>query len=197
MPVIDAILLAAGASRRMGQAKQLLPYRGSTLLAHAIETVLASQVRSLTVVLGASATTIRESIAHLPVNIVLNPNWEQGMSSSLVSGLPHIAPTAEGLLVCLGDQPHITTDWYNQLIASFPRAPHQLVSTTYQGKMGVPVVWGSAWFSQLSELTGQHGARNLLRQAASQAVQLPFPAAALDIDHPEDYQELLRQHDSD
>ncbi len=195
MKQVQAILLAAGASRRMGRAKQLLPYRNSTLLEHAVQTVLASQCQSVTVVVGANAEKIEPVLTHYPVQIVHNPEWEQGMSASIVAGMKTIAPETDGVLICLGDQPRITTAWLEQLEQAFKVGPHSVVATSYFGKPGVPVIWGQKWFSALRKLRGQAGARDLLRAAKAGALTLEFPAAALDIDSPEDYRRLIEETD--
>ena len=109
--MISAILLAAGESKRMGKLKQLIPFGRSTILEETVNNLLNSKVSEVIVVLGARAGEVTEKIARKPVQTVVNPDYQQGMSTSLIAGLRLIDSKARALMIALGDQPFIDSQW--------------------------------------------------------------------------------------
>jgi molybdenum cofactor cytidylyltransferase len=116
---VAAIILAAGASERFGQPKMLLDWRGKPLIAHVAEVVLASPARPVVIVLGAHAEEIRRALGERSVQIVVNPNWREGMSASVRAGLAALPSDVAATLFVLGDQPNITPELLVRLIARF------------------------------------------------------------------------------
>ena len=196
---VPALVLAAGSSSRLGQPKQLLVYEGETLLHRAVRTALAAGCAPVFVVTGALDAALRAAVADLPCQPVHNPAWATGMSSSVRTGMrallaatsrPQNAPAAVLLLLC--DQPLLTAEHLRQLLATQRATGCPAVASAYAGATGVPAVFGSALFEQLQVQNGAGGAQRLLSSLPAASLRrLDFPAAALDVDTPAQYQQLL------
>lgn len=187
------MLLAAGGSSRLGHPKQLLPYRGRTLLRHAAQTALLSQCRPVVVVLGAQPDRLRPELDGLKVLVVDNPDWEQGMGSSIRAGMAALelsAPDLAGVVLMLCDQPLLTPLSLNALVQAHADTGPPLVVSEYGGTRGVPAFFSHGLFPELRALTGAQGAKPLIVRYASEAVALPLPAGVWDVDTAEDYERL-------
>ncbi|MCC3159270.1 nucleotidyltransferase family protein [Hymenobacter sp. 15J16-1T3B] len=194
-PPIPAVLLAAGASTRMGQPKQLLPYQGRTLLRRAAETALAAGCAPVIIVTGALHQELAVEVADLPVQLVHNAVWEAGLGTSIGVGVQAVedaAPEAPAVLVLLTDQPLVTAELLRQLLREWQLSGLP-VATGYADSVGVPAVFGRLVWPQLLALPAAAGAKLLLQRLGDELVVVPFPAAALDVDTPEQYQALLDQ----
>jgi len=192
-PPTGLILLAAGGSSRLGRPKQLLLYQGRTLLRRAAETALASQCRPAVVVLGAQADRLRAALAGLEVLIADNPDWEQGMGSSVRAGLGALeasAPDTAGVVLMLCDQPLITAASLDSLIQSHVDTGAPLVASEYGGTRGVPAFFSRALFPDLRALKGEQGAKAVLAAHAHEAATLPLPVGVWDVDTDMDYERL-------
>jgi molybdenum cofactor cytidylyltransferase len=190
---LGIVILAAGESARMGQPKQLLSYRGRTLLRHTVETALALGDAPVVVVLGAHADRIRPELADLRVLVVENPDWRVGMGTSLRAGLNALLsahPEIAAALFLLCDQPHISPDLLRHMEMEW-RQGVALIACRYETRPGVPALFAAAHFPELLALQGAEGARQVLAQHANEVVAIPFPAGAIDVDRPEDYAALL------
>ena len=191
---IGLILLAAGASHRMEKIqKQLLEFRGKTLLRHAAETALASRCQPVCIVLGANAEKLRTEIVDLPIEITFNQNWQTGLSSSLQAGLQkllEIEPEIAAVCVMLADQPLVTSTIINKLTEVFERGKNPLVICQYAETAGVPVILAPILFDEIRELMGDAGAKKIIRKHFALAAKLFVPEAALDVDTWEDYERL-------
>lgn len=197
-PLIPAVLLAAGASSRMGQPKQLLTYQGQTLLRRAAETALAAGCQPLIVVTGALHHELAAEVADLPVRLVRNDIWEAGMGTSIgvgVQAAEEAAPEAPAVLVLLSDQPLITAEHLRQLLAAWQQSGLP-VATAYADTVGVPAVFGRVVWPQLLALPAAAGAKPLLQRLGDELGTVPCPAAALDVDTPEQYRQLLATDDA-
>lgn len=192
-PTIPAVLLAGGASTRMGQPKQLLTYQGQTLLRRAAETALAAGCRPVIIVTGALHQELALEVADLPVHMVHNDIWEAGLGTSIgvgVQAAETAAPEAPAVLLLLSDQPLITPELLRQLLGAWHQSGLP-VATAYADSVGVPAVFGRGVWPQLLALPGAAGAKPLLERLGDELGTVPFPAAALDVDTPEQYQQLL------
>ena len=191
---IGLVILAAGASTRMGRPKQLLEYQGSTLIHHAASTAVDSLCEPIVVVLGAYAERIEPEIKSLPVTIAPNPDWRDGMSTSLRVGMETLltlTPKLDALVLMLCDQPFVSTSLINQLVGTYQAGKRTIVACQYAGVVGVPALFGKNFFSLLSTLQGDRGARQVIQQSLATLVSVPFPAGAFDIDTPTDYELFL------
>lgn len=167
MPVA-VLLLAAGASRRLGQPKQLLDYRGETLLERAIRLANEAGASPVIAVLGAHVDRIRAAVRFDHALPIMNEYWEQGIASSIRAGLMALdaaTPRASGVLVMSCDQPRLTADHLRALIEIFTADSAPLiVASSYAGVHGVPAVFPRSAFPHLLALRGDKGARALLKQ---------------------------------
>jgi CTP:molybdopterin cytidylyltransferase MocA len=185
---LACVLLAAGASRRLGAPKQLLRSRGRSLLLQALGAARAAAPSSpLIVVLGAHALRLR---GHLRRNgaaarAVTNAGWDTGLASSLQAGLAAVPSRAEAVLVLLTDQPEVGAAALRRLIAAWRRRPSLPAAARYAGRVGVPAILPRRTWRAVRELDGDVGARALLRDAA-EVTLVAMPEAELDIDTPAD-----------
>ena len=183
------IVLAAGASTRMGVPKQLLPWRGATLLQHAVQTALDTALGPVIVVLGAQAERCREALDRLAVATVVNAGWAAGQGGSIAAGvaeLERLAPELEGVLILLHDQPAISAVRLVEF-ASARREGDLVVAACYNGITGAPAWFRRDLFPELRELNGSSGARKIIEAHAAHLRRVDLPEAALDIDTPTDY----------
>ncbi len=196
--MISAILLAAGESKRMGRPKQLLPWQGKTLLLHILESLLASDADEIILVLGHEADRIRSSLPALPIKIAVNPDYRQGMASSLRQGLLAMDPGSEAFLLCLADQPGIGPEIMNTIISTFRQADPQrgIVRPVYRGRRGHPVLIGARYLEETLELLkGDVGARQILLNHPEDIldVDMEMDVILRDIDTPEEYRAYREQ----
>lgn len=193
-PIIAAVVLAAGKSTRMGQNKMLADFRGQPLIRMTVETVLKSAATPVLVVTGNQAEEVRSALDGLDVVVTDNPDFAQGLSTSLRAGLAALPANVAGAVVCLGDMPLVEPAVIDRLIAAFnPTEGRLICAPTYDGKLGNPVLWGREFFAEMSQLSGDRGARSLLDAHGEQLVEIPVAddAVLTDIDTP-DVLERLR-----
>lgn len=182
---IAAVILAAGAGTRMGRIKQLLPYRDGTLLQHAIKQAAGAGFSPLLVVVGAEADAVSRSIAELPVEIVVNECWQNGMGSSIAAGVRRLQDSEldpDAIAVLLSDQPLVEAKHLTAMRHLLDQTNLQIVAAEYNGMAGVPALFRRELFSFLTSLPGEAGARHLLRSSGLKIATFPLPEAAADID---------------
>ncbi len=195
--MISAILLAAGESKRMGRPKQLLEWRGKTLLQHSLESLINSAADETILVLGHEADRIREALPALPTKIVINPDYRQGMASSLRQGLLAMDRSSEAFLVLLADQPAIGPEIVNTIIRAFRQADpaRGIVRPMYRGRPGHPVLIGARYLQEALQLQGDVGARRILMNHPADILEIAVEQDVVlrDIDTPEEYQKYKKQ----
>jgi len=169
----------------MGQPKLLLRLEGKSLLRRAAETALGI-CPQVVVVVGAEADRMREELTGLAVTVVENPDYAQGISTSLRRGV-QAASGADAVLVLLADQVAVTPDHLRTLVAVWERTSARIVASTYEGTVGPPVILHRSIFPELMRLTGDEGAKPLIERYRAEAVWVPLPEAALDVDTPEEW----------
>jgi molybdenum cofactor cytidylyltransferase len=191
---LAAIVLAAGASRRLGQPKQLLMHAGETLLARSIRLADEAGAGPMLVVLGADHEMILAEVTSNDANFVINENWEQGIATSIHTGLAAldgICGDASGVLILGCDQPRLTVAHLRVLIETFvAQAEPSIVASAYAGVHGIPAVFPRAAFGELLALSGDRGARALLTEPSHPVIAVPFTGGEIDIDQPSDLREL-------
>jgi molybdenum cofactor cytidylyltransferase len=182
---VPAVILAAGRSRRLGTAKQLLVWEGETLLRRIARVALAGG-GPVWVVTGHRAEAMAEALAGLPVQILVNPEWEEGQAASVRCGVTALPPGVTGVLLLVCDQPAVDPALLERLRAIHRDRPEALVACAYGGARGIPALFPARLLPRLLELRGDRGGRDLLRDPA--ALLVPFPAGEFDLDRPEDLQ---------
>jgi molybdenum cofactor cytidylyltransferase len=188
-PKVAAIVLAAGASTRYGQPKQLLPVGGKAMLQHVVDIVLASPVDQTIVVLGHRAGQVEATLKDRPADIVTNEGWEAGLSTSVQAGLRAVRPDAQAALFVLADQPAITPEIIAALIGRYQETGASIVVPTYQGKRGNPVLFDCALFTELMKVRDDQGGRQLIDMYGdgTERVEVGSQAVLIDVDTKEDY----------
>lgn len=188
--MLSAILLAAGQSKRMGKPKQLMPMGKSTLLEQAIDNLLNSLVDETIVVVGHKAEEITRAIASRPVKIMLNHNYPQGMSTSIIAGLILADPTSKAVMLALGDQPLVESGTINQIIDAFNKNDKGIAVPTYRGKRGHPIIFDIKYKAELMELEGDIGGREIIKNHPDDVLEVAVDSESVisDIDTEDDYQ---------
>jgi len=191
--MLSAILLAAGESKRMGEPKQLMPLGSSTLVGQAIDNLLNASVDETIVVVGHKAEEITKAIATKPVKIMLNPNYRQGMSTSIIAGLILVDPKSQAVMLALGDQPLVASQTINQLIEAFHNQNKGIAVPTHQGKRGHPIIFAIRYKPELMELEGDIGGREILQRHPEDILEVAVDSESVitDINTQEDYQSQL------
>lgn len=184
------VILAAGASKRMGEPKQLLAWGNSTLIEYIIQKALKVEVNEVSVVLGANYNTINNKIKKYPINIINNIDWKAGLSSSISKAVSHynIESKIDALIFILADQPFITDDYLNRMLSNFTPNQNQIKATRYEdGKLGIPVLFDKFYFDELLCLNGDIGANHILQNNKNCVDVLEVSFSNVDIDSKEDY----------
>ncbi|GEN75417.1 nucleotidyltransferase family protein [Chryseobacterium hagamense] len=185
------IILAAGNSSRLGEPKQLLTYKGKSLLRHTADE--ASLVTSkVLIVTGEENPEIAEQLTGF--HCIPNENWAEGMASSLKTGLQETLqrfPETVQFIFTVCDQPFISASVFKALIEKKNTSPKGIVASAYADTLGVPVLFSSSYLKELFNLNGQEGARKLIQRYRDDTASVPFEQGSWDIDTPEDYQKLI------
>jgi molybdenum cofactor cytidylyltransferase len=188
-PRIAAILLAAGQSRRMGGPNKLLAeVEGRPMVACVAQRLLSSHARPVAAVLGNQAEAVDAALGKLPIERVYNPEFADGLSTSVKRGIAALPADIDGVLVCLGDMPLVSGRDLDRLIAAFnPLEGRAIVVPTRHGKRGNPVLWSKRFFPDMAELKGDVGAKHLIGEHAELVaeVEMETDAVLVDIDTPE------------
>lgn len=178
----------------MGVPKQLLPVQGQTMVRRAAELARQATAGPVIVVLGANAEQVGEALEGLDVERTTNPDWEEGMGTSLrhgMSRLAAIAPACSAALVLLADQPGIQAVHLAALIERHARFPKHIIASEHHGVTQPPVLFPKTWFARLAALSGDRGAKAILRDAGPQMQRVPLPTLD-DVDTPEDYDAFIK-----
>lgn len=188
------IILAAGASTRMGQPKQLLRVGAERLLQRVVRIALISSFRPVVAVLGANRESVQPELEGLPVHKVFNPHWSSGMGSSISSGLDYLLqeePELDAVMILVGDQPLLSVQVLLDLKRLGQEQQQPMVVSRYADTLGVPALFKRALFADLKALQGAQGAKALIQKYHDQASILDFPEGAMDLDTPEDWAAFL------
>jgi len=173
MPSIAGIILAAGASSRMGADKALLRWGERTFLEHLLAVLREAGAEPLRVVAGANAAAIEKATPLEPGELVTNINWERGQLSSLIAGLDSLPRECEAALVCLVDHPCVSSKLLRALMESFRETHSAIVVPTFQGRRGHPVLFAASLFDELRAAPPIQGARYVVHQHAADILVVP------------------------
>jgi molybdenum cofactor cytidylyltransferase len=190
---IAVIILAAGRSARLGSPKQLLSYRGKTLLQHSIDTALESMASQILVVLGSKKDSIKKEIEQTQIFILENSSWESGMASSISCGITNlqiIAPETEAVILMVCDQPFVNAKLLNNLITKHKDSKQSIVASSYANTLGTPALFHKSLFVELLALQGESGAKSLIKKYSQQVGFVSFDQGSIDIDTRENYRNL-------
>jgi molybdenum cofactor cytidylyltransferase len=192
--MISAILLAAGESNRMGQPKQLMPFDQSTIVERTIDNLLNSAVSETIVVLGYREQDVRKTIADQPVKIAINPDYQQGMSASVIAGLKQVDKRAQAVLIALGDQPFVDSQTINTLVEAFIANNRGIIIPVYQGRRGNPVIFAIKYKGELLNLKGDTGGREIINHHPDDVLEVAVncEGVLLDIDTAENYTSMIK-----
>ena len=183
-PRIAALVLAAGRSTRFGPENKLLAeLEGKQIVRRTVEAVLESAARPVTVVTGHMGKEVAAALSGLDVQIVHNPDYAQGLSTSLKAGLSAHPGGLDGFIVALGDMPRIASTHINRLIAGFaPKEGRSIVLPVHGGKRGNPVLFAAAFLAEMRDVAGDTGARHIIGKFADEVVEVDLGTDAIFID---------------
>lgn len=187
---VGAVILAAGASVRLGQPKQLLFFEGETLLSRAANVACRAGCTPVVVVLGANAKLMRQELENCSVTMVENANWVEGMGGSIRAGVNALltqCSSLNALLLMTCDQPLISSEKIGELLERYRTARVRMVAAAYEQTLGVPALFDRDCFSELLNLDAAQGAKHLLLRDPQNVASVVMPEAAVDIDTMEDY----------
>ena len=191
--MIAGLILAAGESSRMGTPKATLSFRGRTFLEVIVETLLEGGIERIVVVLGHGAREIERQVKLEPEQVVINPRYRSGQTSSLQAGLHAlIADNAEAAVLCLVDHPAVSAQTVRRMVATFRESGAAVVIPTYLGRRGHPVLLAQPLFAELLQLASDAGADSVVRRyrPATQFVEVEDEGVVIDVDNAEAYGRL-------
>lgn len=191
------LILAAGASRRLGQPKQLARIGDRAALQIVMSNAVALAGSAVTVVLGAHARQMTYLFQHSSASWILNREWEEGMAASIRAGLAALPPSCEALMILLGDQVMVSVDDLKRLVSAWNGSETSIAASVYAQRVGVPAIFPSFCFSDLAQLRGDRGARAVLERYRDRVVRVPMSSAAIDLDTPEQLAELTARFNND
>lgn len=189
------IILAAGASSRMGSQKLLLPYQGSTMIETVVDNVLGSRIEKVAVVIGPDHEEIARVLGHKPVKIVQNPNPEKGMLSSILCAFEALPGDANAALIYLGDQPNIPPGVTNAILAAYNNALLGIVIPVHNHRRGHPLLVDMKYRGEIARLDLEQGLRSLMHLFPQDVLEVDVnePGILVDIDTREDYAKALKK----
>jgi molybdenum cofactor cytidylyltransferase len=195
MSAYGIVILAAGASTRLGQPKQLLEWQGKSLLQHVSGIAAESVNGPVVVVLGEYADELTDEPDE-SARTVLNLGWQEGIASSIrcgLSSLLEITPAADGVIFLVCDQPHVTTELLKELVATHSKTHKPIVASKYANTLGIPALFDKTMFPELVNLQGDTGAKSIIHQYIELVETVAFPLGHIDIDTASDYEALQQQ----
>ncbi|KRB59786.1 NTP transferase domain-containing protein [Flavobacterium sp. Root186] len=190
------IILAAGNSSRLGRPKQLVEYKESTLLKNTISEALKVPNSFVIVVTGANHNEVEKQLNAAEINICFNSEWKNGMLSSIVKGLNELLllkPDCDECIFAVCDQPFVTSLIFENLISESHKTGKGIIASAYSETLGTPVLFHKKYFNELLELSGQEGAKKIIKKYLDDVYSVPFEKGNIDIDTEEDYNKLISE----
>jgi len=188
---VTGIVLAAGGSQRMGKPKQLLAWKGTSLIRYTVSTVINSGLDQVIVVIGASEDQIRDELNDFPIEIISNPEWEAGQSTSVQAAISAISPNSGSAIFFLVDQPYLSQSIIHSMVERHAESLAPIIAPIIAGQRGNPVLFDRITFQDFHSLQGDVGGRKLFSRYQVSWIEWFDEALLLDIDTDEDYQRLL------
>lgn len=196
MQKIGAVILAAGESSRFGRPKQLVQFRGKSLVRRAVNAAKDANCSAIVVVLGSKRAQIERELKETDAIVAENQDWRRGMGSSIrvgVEGAVNQAPDIEAIVLLTCDQPFVKTDTIKCLIAMREKTKKAIVASSYSETLGVPALFDRSCFQELLALDDETGAKTIILSNRERVAELLFPEGKIDIDTVADYQKLTAQ----
>jgi molybdenum cofactor cytidylyltransferase len=198
-PFVAGLILAAGASTRLGQPKQLLPFGQTTMLGRVVaETCAAAALDQVVVVIGGAATAVRQQVDFGAATVAENPEFIEGCASSYRTGLAAVDPRAEAVAVLLGDQPGVDRALIDSVVEAWRAEPAPITLASYEGRLGHPMIFGRSMFDALAALQGDKAAWKLVDRHPDRTravmVDRPYP---FDVNTWDEYEALTRSSRAD
>lgn len=189
-PQLSIIILAAGASQRLGQPKQLVQYKGKPLIKGAIQSAESLSPHEILVITGADNDAVQAEVQKTSAHCVYNPDWSNGMGSSLAKGAQSVDGKSQGLMILLCDQWRILPEDLQLLVRTWHDDPRQIICSATEDRCGPPVIFPASYLKELGALTGNHGAHSVLDDHQDLVSRISLKNAAFDLDTPSQLQEL-------
>ena len=189
------ILLAAGQSARLGKPKQLLNYKGKTLLEHSLQVAIETELQPIVTVLGSSADLLKKSIEQFSTKVVINQQWSEGMASSIRCGMEElikITPTIAGVIIMVCDQPYVTAKLLTDLVEKYKYSLKPIIASSYKNNIGTPALFDKTIFALLLSLKGDSGAKKIMKSNPDWVETVSFLFGEIDIDTKGDYDLLIK-----
>jgi molybdenum cofactor cytidylyltransferase len=174
----------------MGELKQLMPFGRSTIVEQVVDNLLCSAVDEVIAVVGYEAEDVMKAIAVKPIKLVINPDYEQGMSTSIITGLKLVNSGVQGVMLVLGDQPLVNSQIINRLIEEFYNHDKGIVVPVYRGRRGHPIIFAVKYKEQLQELSGDVGGIQIIEDHPDDILEVSVDSESVvvDFDTTDDYQ---------
>jgi len=179
---LSIIILAAGASQRLGQPKQLVKYKGKSLTQRAIQNAGSVAPHEILVITGAGAEAVQTEVQKTSAQCVHNPNWSNGMATSIAKGAQSVDESSQGLMILLCDQWRILPEDLKRLVKTWHNDPSMIVCSATKGHCGPPVIFPATYLEELAAMTGDHGARGIIKMHSDSVSQVMLENAAFDLD---------------
>lgn len=196
METIGALILAAGNSSRLGRPKQLLEFRGQTLLRRMVDAAVKADCSPVAVVIGAERNRIREELAQTKQFVIENETWQRGIGNSIRAGLRALLeahPNTGALILLACDQPLVDAAVIAGLKTQHAETRKPIVASSYAGTLGIPALFSRNYFDELFVLDDDAGAKQVILNHSTDVAEYSFPGGAIDIDTAADYEQLVRQ----
>jgi len=190
---IGIIILAAGASTRLGEPKQNLLFRGKSLLHHALAVAKVTNCSPILIITGAH-TFENDDLSDSGIYVVQNPDWQKGIASSINLGVLYLQekePNISGTILMVCDQPYVTSTLLHELIAEKMKTNKPIIACSYQDTLGTPVLFDKQYFGVLCTLKGDEGAKKIIFKNLEDVASISFALGSIDIDTRNDYEQLL------
>lgn len=190
LQAVGALLLAAGGSSRLGRPKQLVEFRGEALVRRQARLLAGLGPACVIVVTGAAADAVRAVVEDLPITLVHNPRWERGVGESIAAGIAAMPERVRAALLLMADQYRVDAGDLSRLVGAWNTDPGAVAIAGWEDRTGPPTVFPRSQFERLSRLTGDRGARPVLKKFSGRRIVVPMPNAAFDVDLPGDLEQL-------